>query len=284
MDFDIYKILAGGGFDSPRIIYNKEFVKFANMMNKLAKALDIDKNGHLIIKDKNGKLKLDLNQFIIDSETKPQPTPDPKPTPDPEPEPETCPFDEIWYTTNDNNTITIDENRFNASVISNMYNKKGIIKLSGTLYQIKAHAFEGMNTITSITLPNSVEEIEGACFAMCKNLEKIILSEQLKILETNLFRECKKLYFINIPSELKEIGETCFYNCISLIDIILPNTLQEIGWKSFYNCNNIHNLIIPNTATIHENYSSGTTFKNVQHIEYHGTSTFGKPWGALSMN
>ena len=43
MDFDIYKILAGGGFDSPRIVYNKEFMKFAEMMNKLAKAVDIDK-------------------------------------------------------------------------------------------------------------------------------------------------------------------------------------------------------------------------------------------------
>lgn len=84
MNLDIFKILKSGGFDSQRIVYNPYFIEFANTLNKLAKCIDFDKNGHLLILDEKGKLALDVNKFIIEGKVDPKPHPEPEPEPEPE--------------------------------------------------------------------------------------------------------------------------------------------------------------------------------------------------------
>ena len=79
---NIYDVVNAGGFDSGRIIYNEYFRLFADNMNELFSHVTINKKGHLVILDENGKMTLDVNQFIIDSK-KPQPGPGPEPEPFP---------------------------------------------------------------------------------------------------------------------------------------------------------------------------------------------------------
>lgn len=249
MDFDIYKILAGGGFDSPRIVYNKEFMKFAEMMNKLAKAVDIDKNGHLIIKDKNGKLKLDLNQFIIESETKPQPIPDPEPTPtptpdpEPEPEPETCPLDEIWYTTTDEQLITFVQSGWGANVVSNTYeNGKGIIKFDNDVIYCASNAFNKKTTLETIILPNNLTTVSG--FSQCTNLKSVKLPENAT--GVGGFSDCSNLTKIIIPNNVKSIYNAAFFNCSKLTDIIIGINVVSVGGSAFHSCPNLSSITILN--------------------------------------
>lgn len=75
---NIYDVVRGGGFDGGRIVYNKWFREFADNMNEIFSIMTINKKGHLVLLDENGKLKLDVNQFIIDS-NKPKPEPEPQP-------------------------------------------------------------------------------------------------------------------------------------------------------------------------------------------------------------
>lgn len=82
--------------------------------------------------------------------------------------------------------------------------------------------------------------------------------------------------------------------------IIIPNSVESIAGEAFYNsdvyrdCNesfiiaeNLKNIIIPDSitqiGTTFEGNIDYNTFKDIPHIEYHGSAS-GAPWGAKSMN
>lgn len=56
----------------------------------------------------------------------------------------TCPNDEIWYTSTDENVVTpYSTNVFGAYIISNTYSGgKGVIKFNGNVTSIESYAFQ----------------------------------------------------------------------------------------------------------------------------------------------
>lgn len=75
-------------------------------------------------------------------------------------------------------------------------------------------AFQGCNTITSVTIPSSVKKIDYRSFYGCKNLTRLGLSVGLE-----------------------EIGAEAFYGCSNLRgDLLLPKTLKRIQYCAFGNC------------------------------------------------
>ena len=60
--------------------------------------------------------------------------------------------------------------------------------------------------------------------------------------------------------------------------MLFPDSVKEIGENAFAGCTAL-NLTIPDSVKLIE-YNA---FKNVPHIEYHGTAT-GAPWGAKAIN
>lgn len=80
-----------------------------------------------------------------------------------------CPSDEIWYTTADGRTISFDAD----NLVSNSYNNgRGVLKFRNSVTSIGEGAFEGCNSLTSITIPENVTWI-GDNALNCYNLESI---------------------------------------------------------------------------------------------------------------
>ncbi|MBR1891361.1 MAG: leucine-rich repeat domain-containing protein, partial [Clostridia bacterium] len=97
---------------------------------------------------------------------------------------------------------------------------------------IGAGAFAG-RAFETITIPETVVEIEGSAFNACKNLKEITLPKELKVLGGNCFAQCYALKEITVPSKVKELQVNCFFACSSLKKVTIENGVKTIGVSAF---------------------------------------------------
>lgn len=87
------------------------------------------------------------------------------------------PSNEIWYATNDGKPVNITVGNFGKGVvaISNTFDgKNGVIRCDGVITAIGHLTFYGCKNLTSVILPELVEEIDTFAFANCENLTNLI--------------------------------------------------------------------------------------------------------------
>ena len=82
--------------------------------------------------------------------------------------------------------------------------------------------YRGLDSITSVTIPASVQEIEGA-FRECRNLKSVTFSEGLLSIGYAAFHGTA-LTSVRIPDSVVSIGESAFSGCANLTDVYLPET------------------------------------------------------------
>lgn len=128
---------------------------------------------------------------------------------------------------------------------------------------ISGGAFRSNIDITSVTIPESVVEIDEDAFANCINLSEIIFQGSAPILKDglkdplNIFKgtpwlEAKKAenpdFFIigdvlykglecegdiTIPDSVKKIGDFAFYNNFKVTGATIPDSVRELGTYAF---------------------------------------------------
>lgn len=113
--------------------------------------------------------------------------------------------------------------------------------------KIKHSTFKNISyTLSEITLPESVKEIEDFSF-FHKNIRKITLNEGLEKIGQFAFQSTNYLESIVIPSTVKSIGDSAFKKSgISFIK--LNEGLEEIGAKAFADTPNLKTVTIPSTV------------------------------------
>lgn len=77
----------------------------------------------------------------------------------------------------------------------------------------------------------------------CANIESITLPETIKEINKYAFYRCRNLKSINLPENLRHIGYGAFSLCSSLESLEMPNQLVAIGNQAFYGTK-IKNLTI----------------------------------------
>jgi hypothetical protein len=95
--------------------------------------------------------------------------------------------------------------------------------------------------LTSITIPDSVTEIEGSggyAFSECKDLTSVVLSKGIKKLEG--FSGCTSLVSIVIPDGVEEIGSFLFSNCTNLTSVTIPSSVKKVGDYAFKDCKKLN--------------------------------------------
>ena len=123
------------------------------------------------------------------------------------------------------------------------------ITLPSHMKSIPEGLFAGFPKLSTIVIPESVEEIGWAAFFACDGLKTVQLPGNLKKIWTEAFHTCKSLRSIEIPNSVQEIGWATFKNCENLETVILPNNITELDGSVFANCKHLTSLEIPNSVT-----------------------------------
>ena len=96
--------------------------------------------------------------------------------------------------------------------------------------------FNGLTSLTSINIPNSVTDIQFYAFAGCTSLASISIPNSVKSIGGYAFAGCTSLASISIPNSVTIIDESAFSGCTSLASITIPNSVTSIGDNAFANC------------------------------------------------
>ncbi|MCH5192849.1 MAG: leucine-rich repeat domain-containing protein [Oscillospiraceae bacterium] len=96
----------------------------------------------------------------------------------------------------------------------------------GADHSVRRFAFKSCTSLTSVSLPDSIDKIEYEAFADCTSLTSIEIPESVTTIENQVFQGCTALESITIPDSVESIGDWLFRDCPSLSVLILPEGLE----------------------------------------------------------
>jgi uncharacterized repeat protein (TIGR02543 family) len=134
--------------------------------------------------------------------------------------------------------------------------------LGKPLTKIEEYAFFGDNTITSITIPETVTTMSGMSFYNAHGLINIIVdpdniyfSSENGVLfnkdKTSIVKypEGKPETSYVIPASVTTIASFSFFFSVNLTNMTIPNTVTAIQYAAFLDCSNLFMIIIPTSVT-----------------------------------
>ena len=146
-------------------------------------------------------------------------------------------INEIWYTSSDGDVVEYtlaagSDNEIESNVSPNANGGIGIVRFLSTLTEIDEGAFMNKTTLTSVSLPETVEYIGAEAFQECSNLASVNLGSNVNRIEEAAFWDCA-FSSISLPEGLEWIGADAFAGCANLTEITIPNSVTYIGYDRY---------------------------------------------------
>ena len=104
------------------------------------------------------------------------------------------------------------------------------IEIPENTIEIGEYAFTNSG-LQTITLPESIDEIEIGTFEGCSDLVTVVLPEQLTVIKSHAFYSCTSLLNISLE-HVKVIEENAFFN-IGMEEMFVPSTVERMGEDVF---------------------------------------------------
>ncbi len=183
------------------------------------------------------------------------------------------------------------------------------------VHYIGEKAFSQCDSLTSVTLPNTILGIDKQAFYDCDMLTNVNMPDSLRYIHHWAFGRCFNLTGpLVIPSKVTTIGYYSFYGTkitsLTMSDsiksiwgaaflmckdlrgtITLPEGLEYILGQAFGWCDRVLSINVPSTAAIIDYdidgyyFPASQTFARVNNINYSGSAiTDSEEWGAKTLN
>lgn len=111
------------------------------------------------------------------------------------------------------------------------------VEYEGETYRVARigrHAFYGNRDITSVAVPESVNEIGDGAFACCTSLVSVNVPEGVQIIQYECFFGCERLKDLVIPDSVTSVEDRAFWYCRDLETISIPRHLLGIEYPKIF--------------------------------------------------
>ena len=118
------------------------------------------------------------------------------------------------------------------------------VTIGNSVTSIGISAFLECSRLTSVTIPNSVTSIGNDAFCYCKGLTDVTIGNSVTSIGINAFYECTSMTSITIPNSVTSIGAQAFYGCSGLTSVTIPNSVTSIGGYAFASCSGLTSVVV----------------------------------------
>ena len=155
------------------------------------------------------------------------------------------------------------------------------ITIPDSVTSIGERAFYCCTNLTSINIPASVTSIGEMAFAYCDSLTSITIPDSVTSIGSEAFDECSNLKSVTFGknSRLITIGDRAFCDCVRLTSIVIPDSVTTIGEHAFSCCNGLTSIVIPDSV-INIGESTFDWCLGLTDVYYTGTK---EQWKAISI-
>lgn len=140
-----------------------------------------------------------------------------------------------------NNDIIIDEDDYDANKVPSTNLSVTSVVVPEGVEEIQKYAFYNCQSLTSVTLPDSIKYVREYAFYNDQKLTTVNM-EKVIVIGANAFYNCALLDDIDLSS-IYAIGVRAFDKCASLSSVDL-STLRNTGKEAFRNCTSLENLTL----------------------------------------
>ena len=119
-------------------------------------------------------------------------------------------------------------------IVGDRYSQLASLEIPNTVKKFRDYAFYRC-PLTSLVIPNSVEEIGAWSFQCYDKMKSLTLGTGLKTIGRRAFAGCAA-QTLTIPEGVTSIGAEAFIYSMALKTLTLPSTLKSIGSYAFGSC------------------------------------------------
>ena len=115
------------------------------------------------------------------------------------------------------------------------------VTIPDSVTAISDYAFQNCTSLVFVAIPDNVEKIGQAAFAQCTSLKTIALPAGVTTISERLF-DSSGLESLEISAAVTKIEKFAFGSCTKLKAITIPDTVKSVANNSFVGCTGLKDL------------------------------------------